>query len=268
MDFTKAPILMGIVNVTPDSFSDGGRFLDPEKAVEQGLQLEKEGAHILDIGGESTRPGAEPVSVEEECARVVPVLKGLKNKGCQALLSIDTRHAEVMATAIEAGVDMINDISALTYDSESVAVIARSGLPVCLMHMKGTPKTMQDNPVYEDVVQEVFEYLKERIAVCLAAGVTQDKIICDPGIGFGKTLADNIKLLKNIEKFQELGCAVMIGASRKSFIDTLCVDVPVDKRLPGSLAASLWSYQQGVQLFRVHDVAETKQALEVYAQML
>ena len=206
MDFKKGPIYMGIINVTPDSFSDGGQFIEVEVAIAHGLQLEREGAHILDIGGESTRPGAGAVSIEEEIGRVIPVIKGLKDAGVQALLSIDTRNAKVMERAIEAGVDIINDVSALTHDADALSVASQSCLPVCLMHMRGDPETMQNDPLYGDVIDEIYTYLATQVERCLQAGMDKNKIICDPGIGFGKTLENNANIFKNIGKFHSLEC--------------------------------------------------------------
>lgn len=262
IDLKQGPVLMGIVNVTPDSFSDGGNFLAPEKAVAQGLKLYREGAEILDIGGELTRPGAQKVSPEEELSRVLPVIEGLKD--CGALLSVDTRNAGTMKAALAAGAGMVNDVSALTHDPAALDVVAEHEAFVCLMHMKGTPEHMQEAPAYKDVVQEVYDYLAGRIEICLTAGIARNRIVIDPGIGFGKTLEHNLKLLKNINKFQGLGAAVMLGASRKSFIEKLIPKTPVEERLAGSLTAALWGLRQGVQVFRVHDVAQTRQAFTVF----
>lgn len=256
------PVLMGIVNVTPDSFSDGGLYFDAARAIEHGLKLKDEGAAILDIGGESTRPGATPVSAEEEIARVVPVLRGLKH--CGAILSIDTRHAAVMRAAIAEGAGMVNDVSALTHDAESLAVARDSRVFVCLMHMKGNPRTMQEDPHYDDVFEEVFSFLKGRVEACRAVGIPVEKLCIDPGIGFGKTLEHNRTILSRLADFKALGVPVILGASRKRFIQAIDPGASVDKRLPGSLAACLAAYQKGVRLFRVHDVAETVQALKVF----
>lgn len=257
------PVIMGVINVTPDSFSDGGQFLDHQRAIEHGMRLAAEGAAILDIGGESTRPGANPVSIDEEIGRVIPVINGLRNSG--AILSVDTRNAETMRAAVAAGASMVNDVSALTHDPKSLSVVAELGISVCLMHMQGDPQTMQAAPHYDNVVQEVFDFLKSRIDACRAAGVAQDKIIIDPGIGFGKTLEHNISLLQNLDKFQSLGCPVLLGVSRKSFISKIMnSSAPADTRLPGSLAAAVWGLQKGARIFRVHDVAETKQAFAVW----
>jgi len=254
---------MGVVNVTPDSFSDGGKFYDPQMAVQHGLKLIEEGADILDIGGESTRPNAETVSPIEEQKRVLPVIEGLKKSGIKVPISLDTRNADTMQKGIEVGVDIINDVSALTHNIESLNIVSDAQVPVILMHMKGEPKTMQDGPKYGDVVEEVFEFLQARIDVCADAGIKKENIIVDVGIGFGKTLDDNLKLLKNLNRFHDLGVPVLLGASRKSFIEKICPNTPADHRLAGSLASAIKGLQQGVQVFRVHDVAETRQAFEV-----
>ncbi len=255
------PLIMGIVNVTPDSFSDGGQFYDPESAIAHGRQLAAEGADILDIGGESTRPGAEPVSPEEEMRRVLPVVEGLRD--CGKTISIDTRHAVTMQAAVEAGAGMINDVTALQGDPDSLAVAAAAKVPVCLMHMQGDPQTMQDSPQYGDIVDDVKAFLAGRAEACLKAGISGGSIFIDPGIGFGKTLDHNLVLLHRIGEFADLGYKVLLGASRKSFIEKICPDTPADRRLPGSLAAALWGAGQGVDMLRVHDVAATQQALAV-----
>jgi dihydropteroate synthase len=255
-------LLMGVVNVTPDSFSDGGRYLDPGVAVAHALQLEAEGADILDIGGESTRPGAEPIPVEEECRRVLPVIEALVRQS-RAPISIDTRNADVMHRAAAAGARIINDVSALTHDPASLAVAAQTGLPVVLMHAQGDPRTMQQNPVYADVVLDIYDWLEARIGACERAGIVRERLVVDPGIGFGKTLAHNLALLGSLGIFHGLGCAVLLGASRKSFIAKL-TGAPPGERVPGSLAAALLGASQGVQILRVHDVAATRQALAVW----
>lgn len=261
---SQAPLLMGIVNVTPDSFSDGGDFVDSERAISHALKLVEEGADILDIGGESTRPGAVPVTPDEEQARILPVIEGIKATGCNVPLSIDTRHADTMRAVVGCGVDIINDTSALTHDSESLSVVTKAQIPVMLMHMKGTPETMQNRPHYDDVVDEVYAFLSERIDSCTQAGIDPNRVIIDVGIGFGKTLEDNLKLLNNLDKFQDLGCPILLGASRKSFIEKICPQASPQDRLAGSLAALLRGYEQGVQIFRVHDVKESRQALDVW----
>jgi dihydropteroate synthase len=267
IDLSKSPLLMGVVNVTPDSFSDGGNFLDTDKAIYHALKLWDEGADILDIGGESTRPGAVTVTPEEEQARVIPVIEGIKKRQPKAVISVDTRNADMMQKSIEYGADIINDISALTYDIESLNVVSKAQIPVILMHMQGSPETMQDRPQYDDVVEEVFEFLKARIEVCVAAGIERSKIICDPGIGFGKTLEDNLKILKNLNKFHDLGCPIILGASRKSFIEKIVLGTSAEDRLAGSLAAAIQGLEQNVQIFRVHDVKETCQAFMVWQAM-
>jgi dihydropteroate synthase len=262
LNLRAAPIIMGVLNVTPDSFSDGGQFLSPESAIHQGIVMAEEGAQIIDVGGESTRPGAVPITPEEERARILPVVKALSARGI--CVSVDTRHAGTMAEALAHGASMINDITALTHDPSAMEVIRTYRPMVCLMHMQGTPQTMQKNPVYADVVIEVFDYLKDRIAACLLAGIEPDMILADPGIGFGKTLEHNLMLLNQIEKFHALGVPLLMGASRKSFIEKMCPGTPAESRLPGSLASVIWGYQKGVQAFRVHDVRETRQALAVF----
>ena len=257
------PILMGILNVTPDSFSDGGRFLDADKAIAHGLRMVEEGAHIIDIGGESTRPGSEPISVEEELRRVIPVIEGLSE--CGAMLSIDTRHAAVMRAAIEAGAGMVNDVSALTHDQDALGVVAKAGAYVCLMHMKGDPRTMQVDPQYDDVFQEVYDFLEARIAACVTAGIAKDRIVADPGIGFGKNLSHNLILLNRLAKFQSLSVPIMLAASRKRFIEAVAGKAAAEHRLAGSLAAVIAGYERGARIFRVHDVAETRQVLAVYS---
>lgn len=259
------PILMGIVNVTPDSFSDGGKYFAAERAVAHGLKLAQEGAHILDIGGVSTRPGAEPVSIEEELRRVIPVIEGLKSSG--AMISVDTRYAAVMQAAIKAGARMVNDVSALTYDPEAMGVVAQAGVYVCLMHMKGDPRTMQDAPHYEDVFAEVYGYLLSRIGACKINDIQMNRIIADPGIGFGKNLEHNLTLLNRMKEFESLGVKIMLAASRKRFIEAITGEAGTEHRLAGSLAAAVAGYVRGARVFRVHDVKETKQALEVFSRI-
>ena len=261
------PRIMGIVNVTPDSFSDGGLHASTQAAIAHGLQLAEEGADILDIGGESTRPGAAYVPAEEELRRVIPVIEGLRAR-TEALISIDTRKAEVMRRAAAAGADILNDVSALTHDAEALPVAAETGLPVILMHAQGDPRTMNDNPQYSDVVLDVFDYLEGRIAACEAAGIPRAKIVADPGIGFGKHLHHNVAVLSALSLYHALGVPVLLGASRKKLIDHIS-DVPDPRdRVPGSIAAALAGAAQGVQIIRVHDVAATRQALNVWRAAL
>ena len=261
-DFAR-PLIMGIVNVTPDSFSDGGKFLDAGAAISHALQLEAEGADILDIGGESTRPGAEPIGIAEEKRRVLPVIEAVARRA-RVPISIDTRNASVMTSAADAGARLINDVSALAHDSGSLATVARLGLPVVLMHSLGDPRIMQNDPRYDEVVLDVYDALALRIATCEAAGIPRERLIVDPGIGFGKTLAHNLALLGSLSIFHGLGCAVLLGASRKSFISKL-TGATANERLPGSLAAALIAAEQGANIIRVHDVAATRQALAIAA---
>lgn len=256
------PRLMGVVNVTPDSFSDGGLFLDPGVAVEHGLKLIGDGADILDIGGESTRPGSEPVPVEEEIRRVIPVIAGLADAG--ALISIDTRRAAVMRAAIDAGARIVNDVTALTGDPESTGVCAETGVDVVLMHMQGEPQTMQANPEYDDVITDIHDYFRARIEALAKAGIDVEKIAVDPGIGFGKTVDHNLSLISHIDVFHTLGTPVVLGVSRKSFIARIDRDVPPAERIAGSVAAAIAGWDRGAQIIRVHDVAETRQALAVW----
>ncbi len=260
------PRIMGIVNVTPDSFSDGGQFSGVQDAVDHALRLVDEGADILDIGGESTRPGADTVAVDDELKRVMPVLEALRPK-TDALISIDTRKADVMRRATDVGVDILNDVSALTYDEEALDAAAESGLPIMLMHAQGEPQTMNVDPQYLDVVLDVFDYLERRVRACEAVGIAKAKLIVDPGIGFGKLLHHNVAVLSGMSIFHGLGVPVLLGASRKKLIGQLCDVEDPKARVPGSLAAALWAVGQGVQILRVHDVAETRQAIAVWQAM-
>jgi dihydropteroate synthase len=255
------PIVMGILNVTPDSFSDGGEVFAADAAIRRGFDMVADGAAILDIGGESTRPGAEPVSIDEEIRRVVPVIEGLCDSS--SMISIDTRHPQVMEAAVEAGAGIINDVTALSHDENSVKVAANLGVPVMLMHMQGRPETMQDAPHYDNVVEEVCDYLKVRARLCEEAGISSLDIAIDPGIGFGKTVQHNLQVLNHIEAFTNTGYPVVLGVSRKSFIGKIAGGDHPQERLAGSLAAAVLARQQGAQIFRVHDVAETMQALTV-----
>lgn len=256
------PHVMGVVNVTPDSFSDGGLYDTSDAAIASAAALVAEGADILDIGGESTRPGSDPVDAARETERILPVIKGLR--GVKAVLSADTRKASVMRRAAAMGAGILNDVSALTFDPESLEAATASELPVILMHAQGDPKTMQDKPVYADVALEVYDYLDARIAACEAAGIMRERLVADPGIGFGKTLEHNLALLERISLFHGLGVPLLIGVSRKRFIGTLTgVDDP-QKRVAGSIGAALGAVAQGVQMLRVHDVAETMQALTLW----
>jgi len=252
---------MGILNVTPDSFSDGGCFVDIDKAVEQALVMQEAGAAMIDIGGESTRPGAAPVSVDEELNRVIPVIEKLSDQ-LDVPISIDTSKPPVMREAVSAGASIVNDVYALR-QADALTTVAELGVPVCMMHMQGEPRTMQDAPQYPDgVVNGVKEFLSERIEAAVAAGIERCNIIVDPGFGFGKTLEQNYQLLNGLSSLSDLGCRILVGLSRKSMIGNL-LDIGVDERLPGSLAAAVIAAIQGVSIVRVHDVRETVQALEV-----
>ena len=258
------PAIMGVVNVTPDSFSDGGHYCDPNKAADHAFQPIEEGAHILDIGGESTRPGAVIVSPQEEQDRILPVLE--KIKGCDALISVDTRNAETMRHAVQAGSQMINDVSALSSE-QSIDIIKENKLPICLMHMQKDPMNMQEDPKYDNVVEDIIAFFQKKME---DLGLPLSQLVIDPGIGFGKTLDHNLEILRNIDKFSALGVPILIGTSRKSFIEAVmkrqvpALGIAPQDRIPGSLASVLWALQKGVQIFRVHDVAETRQAFAVY----
>ncbi len=254
------PLVMGIVNVTPDSFSDGGLHLQRDAALTHAQQLIAEGAGILDIGGESTRPGARSVSIQEELDRVLPVIEGLR--GAPVPISIDTCKPEVMQAAIAAGAQMVNDINALQ-EAAAMNVVAAGNVAVCLMHKQGNPQTMQQQPHYQNVVAEISTFLRERIAAALAAGIQRERIVIDPGFGFGKTLAHNLDLLRNLEKLAELGVPVLAGLSRKSMLGAL-TGQDVGQRLPASVAAALIAVQRGANIVRVHDVSATVDALKVW----
>jgi len=254
------PQVMGVLNVTPDSFSDGGDFFVPEKAIARALQMERDGAAIIDIGGESTRPGAEPVSVEDELQRVIPVIEALQSR-LRVPISIDTHKPEVMRAAMAAGAGLINDVNALQSPG-ALQAAAETGLPVCLMHMQGDPRTMQANPQYGDVVEEVKMHLRQRLADCEKAGISRDRILLDPGFGFGKTVEHNLKLLARLDELVALGQPVLVGLSRKSMIGKL-LGLEIDQRLPASLALAVMAVERGARLVRTHDVAETWQALQM-----
>jgi len=256
------PQVMGIVNATPDSFSDGGSFADANEAAEAGALMAQQGAAIIDVGGESTRPGASTVWEGDEVERVVPVIQQLAAAG--NAVSIDTRKSGVMTAAFDAGAAMVNDVSALTWDPQSAELVAKTNVPVVLMHHRGDPATMQDAPRYDDVLVEVYEWLEDRIDAAVEAGIARENILVDPGIGFGKTVAHNLELLNGLALFHSLGCPVILGASRKRMIGALSGEAPADQRLPGSLALALKAVEQGAQIVRVHDVPETVQALKVW----
>jgi dihydropteroate synthase len=262
LTFPKRPLVMGILNVTPDSFSDGGQFTDTQAAIRQGLKLAREGAEILDIGGESTRPYSVPVPVEEELRRIIPVIRALRDE-TNIPLSIDTSKAAVARAAVEAGVEIINDITALTGDAEMLTTARETQAGVCAMHMQGSPQTMQDAPTYGDVVEDILAYLRRRRDALLGAGIDPRRICLDPGIGFGKTHQHNLTLLANCHRFHELGCPLLVGHSRKGFIGKVLGDKQAD-RLAGTIGAALSLAQQGVQMVRVHDAEPVKQALLLF----
>lgn len=257
-----SPRIMGILNVTPDSFSDGGRFDRPDLALGHAQRMQNAGADIIDVGGESTRPGAAAVDLATEIERTAPVIAALRAHSAIPI-SIDTRKADVAAQALAAGANLVNDVAALTYDPDLARVTARAGAPVCLMHAQGDPATMQKNPAYDDVLLDVYDFLSERVAAAVAAGISRNQIIVDPGIGFGKTVAHNLTLLRGIGLFHSLGCPILLGASRKRFISTIGGGDTADDRVSGSVAVALHAARQGVQILRVHDIFATRQALDL-----
>jgi len=252
--------IMGVLNITPDSFSDGGLYLHPEDAIKRIEEMIEEGAEIIDIGGESSRPGAEPIGEEEELKRVIPVIDAIKGKKIR--FSIDTYRSRVAQEALKGGAEIVNDISGMRFDKNMAKVVSDYNARVIIMHMKGTPKNMQENPIYKDVVDEIMDFFTEKIDFCEKNGIKRENIILDPGIGFGKRLEDNLKILKNLIEFRSFGIPVLIGASRKSFIKGI-TNAPVNERLAGSLAAVSEAFLQGINYVRVHDVKETKQYLDV-----
>ena len=265
-DLSQKIWLMGVINTTPDSFSDGGLYLQPREAVKRALDLITQGADIIDIGGESSRPGSDPITSDEEKQRVLPVIRGLR-KETDILISIDTTKADVAHAALEEGADIINDISALRFDPQMTALAARKNVPIILMHMKGTPKNMQFDPYYENVFTEIRDFFIERISMATAQGINAQNIILDPGIGFGKRLNDNLALINNLGFLKELSRPVLIGVSRKSFIGAI-LDLPVEERLEGTIAASLLSMVNGANILRVHDVGAVKRAIRVAQRIL
>jgi dihydropteroate synthase len=255
-------LLMGVLNVTPDSFSDGGKFLERERAVERALKMEEEGADIIDIGGESSRPGSDPVSEREEMERVIPVIEAVKKESTVAV-SIDTYKSVVAERALKCGAEMVNDVSALRFDVGMVEVIREYSAAVVLMHMQGTPKMMQDDPRYDDVIQEICDFLRERADYAITHGIPRESVAIDPGIGFGKRLQENYEILDRVAEFASLGFPVLVGASRKSFIGKT-LEREVDERIEGSLAACAAALDGGVDIMRVHDVGETKRFVKMY----
>lgn len=265
----KKTLLMGVLNVTPDSFSDGGKFSSVESAVEYAIQMEKDGADIVDVGGESTRPGAEPISMNEEMNRVLPVIEQLVGT-IDIPISVDTHKSEIAQKALDTGASMVNDISALRDDKNLAGVVAEYNVPICLMHMKGNPRNMQTNPIYTNVIREIYDFLKERTEYALSCGIKKGNIIIDPGIGFGKRtgkgIEDNCEILKHLSKLRDLGFPILVGASRKTFIGNVCrksKPLPVSERLEGSLAAACLAVINGADIVRVHDVKETRRCVDL-----
>ncbi|MFQ5869187.1 MAG: dihydropteroate synthase [Candidatus Zixiibacteriota bacterium] len=259
LDFSQRAYIMGVLNLTPDSFFDGRMFPEPEAAVQHAFQMEAEGADIIDLGGESTRPGAQAVPLKEEFRRVLPVLKRLSGR-LKVPISIDTYKSEVAERCIQCGAEIVNDISGLYFDPRMKEIVARHQVPVIVMHIKGTPRDMQKDPQYRDLIGEILSFFRESISRADAAGVPADKIIIDPGIGFGKSFAHNLDILKGLESFKVLGKPIMVGVSRKSFLGKI-LDLPVDERLEASIAAALYAVLRGANIVRVHDVAATVRAL-------
>jgi dihydropteroate synthase len=262
------PVLVGVLNVTPDSFSDGGDFLDPAKAASHAAAMLDEGAGIIDVGGESTRPGSDPVTREDEARRVVPVVEELLSERPDAIISIDTYNAATAEAALEAGASIVNDVTALRGDPRMAEVVAEARCPVVLMHMLGEPRTMQRDPRYADVVREVRDFLAERAEHAVAAGVEPESVILDPGIGFGKTLEHNLALLRHLDELVALGFPVLVGASRKSFLGRITGVEEARDRVPGTVAANVIAYEKGATLFRVHDVRANREALAVARAIL
>jgi dihydropteroate synthase len=266
--WSPGPVVVGILNVTPDSFSDGGNFLDPEVAAEHATTMLDVGAAIIDVGGESTRPGSDPVSRQEEVRRVVPVIEGLLAARPEAVISVDTYRSETAVAALEAGAHIVNDVTALRGDPSMASVVADARCPVILMHMQGEPRTMQREPHYRDVVSEVTDFLESRAEHAVRAGVRPENIIVDPGIGFGKTLQHNLALLRNLEALVELGFPVLVGASRKRFIGSITGVEEASERVFGTVATTVLAYEKGATLFRVHDVRANREALAVAEALL
>ena len=261
------PIIMGILNITPDSFSDGGRFNENIKALNHAMKMIKDGANIIDIGGESTRPGASNISSKIEIQRVMPAIKKIKNKSNRIIISLDTRKPEVMLEGIKNQVDIINDVSGLRYSKSSIEIIKKKKKPFVLMHSIKNPKTMQSNTDYENVVLDVYDFFRKKIDFCESKKIDRKSIILDPGIGFGKSLKQNLNLISSIAIFHSLGCPILLGASRKSFIGKLDKNALEENRLGGSISTVLYALSQGVQIFRVHDVFETSQAIKVFKKI-
>jgi dihydropteroate synthase len=262
LDFSKKTYIMGILNVTQDSFSDGGLYFDKSEAIKRAVQMVEDGADIVDIGGESTRPGSEPITIEEELRRTIPVIEVL-SKEVNVPISIDTYKSEVVKKALDAGASMVNDISGLRFDPEMSKVVSAYRVPVAIMHIKGRPKDMQQNPVYEALIPEITDYLRDGIRLAIESGVSEDKIIIDPGIGFGKTFNHNLEIINNLHEFTRLEKPILIGLSRKAFIGRILGDAPVTDRLEGTAAAVAISIMNGANIVRVHDVKEMVKVAKV-----
>lgn len=259
------PNVMGILNVTPDSFSDGGQYCDLDAAVVQAERMVAQGATMIDIGGESTRPGAKPVSADEECRRVIPVIEALQKRNIDVVISIDTSKAQVMKHAVEAGAGFINDVCALQED-KAIRMAADLGVPICLMHMQGQPRTMQQTPSYKDVVADVGLFLQARINACLEAGINTNNLVIDPGFGFGKTVDQNYILLDRLQELKTMGVAILVGLSRKSMLGAI-LDNQINERLAGSIAAASYALERGANIIRVHDVAESVDVVKIFCAM-
>ena len=265
----KAPnhtLIMAILNVTPDSFSDGGKFADPNQAVNRALNLMEEGADMIDIGGESTRPGAEPVSLDEELNRTIPVIESIR-KESDCLISIDTYKSAVAKAALNAGANVVNDISGFTFDSKMAPLVAKKNASVILMHIKGTPRDMQKNPHYDNLIEEIKSFFQQQVEVAKMAGVRSKKIILDPGIGFGKRLEDNFAIIRELGQIRAMGYPVLLGPSRKSFIG-MALDIPVEERLEGTLASITAGIMNGARIVRVHDIVETRRAVTITEKII
>ncbi len=265
----KAPnhtLIMAILNVTPDSFSDGGKFADPNQAVNHALHMMEEGADMVDIGGESTRPGAEPVSLDEELNRTIPVIKSIR-KESDCLISIDTYKSAVAEAALNAGANVVNDISGFTFDSKMAPLVAKKNVPVILMHIKGTPRDMQKNPHYDNLIEEIKSFFQQQVELAKIAGVRSKKIILDPGIGFGKRLEDNFAIIRELGQICAMGYPILLGPSRKSFIG-MALDIPVEERLEGTLASITAGIMNGARIVRVHDIVETRRAVTITEKIM
>ncbi|MBU4485251.1 dihydropteroate synthase [bacterium] len=261
----RTPIIMGILNVTPDSFSDGGKYSNQTLAVKHAIRMISDGADIIDIGGESSRPGSDQVDADEEIARTIPIIREIRAKS-DSPISIDTMKSQVAKAALEAGADMINDVSGLRHDKDMVRLVAESNVPVCIMHMLGTPKTMQEKVFYKDVIEDIYNFFTKAIDNAVNAGVKKEKIILDPGIGFGKNLEHNLKILNHLDRFKDLGLPILIGPSRKFFIGAI-LDLPANERIEGTLASLAVAIERGADILRVHDVLQVSRFKRVFEEI-